>query len=298
MNVLVTGGTGFAGRYVCRYFIQHGHSVSATYRRDKIPAFLEDKVHYIRQELSEEITIDGQFDAIIHTACSHSGKVLSMEEYVRDNVDSARQILKYAREKGIDTIIYFSTRSVYGDIKEYEVDETTGINNPSGYGVTKYIAEQIFNDAKDIKTLGFRLPGIIGPGAHNIWLVDIVKKIMDDCDVEISDFDTVNLASIDDISRFIEKMILHAKNGGSFKYSIVNLACSKSVNNLEIAELIKKRFGSKSKIITKKPVLASPDVQGGLFVLKTNRAVEMGFESSAPLDIVNDYLNTQVVKGL
>lgn len=84
--------------------------------------------------------------------------------------------------------------------------------------MTKYIAEQLFGDIKDINTLGFRLLGIVGSGAHDIWLVDIVDRII---------------------------------NGGNFKYPVVNLVCTESVNNLEIVKMCKKRFESPSKIIEK-----------------------------------------------
>lgn len=292
MKILITGGNGFAGRYISKYFCNLGHEVTATYRNTKPEDF--PQIKYVNCELSENLDIKGEFDAIIHTACSHSGRILPMQEYIRDNVDSARQIIKYARNTGIKIIFYFSTRSVYGNIEQFEVDETTDIINPDGYGMTKYIAEQLFSDIKDINTLGFRLPGIVGPGAHDIWLVDIVDRIINGEDIQVSDFDTYNLVHIGDISRFIEKMLKFSINGGSFKYPVVNLACTESVNNLDIVKMCKKRLKSPSKIIEKKPIIASPGVKGGLFILKCNRAVEMGFEPSSPQDIINLYLDSVI----
>lgn len=291
MRVLITGGNGFAGRFLTNYFSENGYEVIATYRSTKPKEPWQSNIKYIKCELSETISIDGDFDAIIHTAVSHSGEILPMKEYVRDNIDSARQIIEFAHANGIKTIIYFSTRSIYGDVRQFSVDENTDIINPGRYGVTKYIAEQLFQDTKDIDTLGIRLPGVIGPGAHDIWLADIVSRIKSEQDVEISDFDTVNLVDINDISRFIEKMIMLASKGMGFKYPVVNLACNQSINNLEIARMIKDRFDSKSEIKIKQPVLASFNTNGGLFELNSDKAIEMGFEPSAPADIVNRYLD-------
>lgn len=283
MNILVTGGTGFAGRYICEYMVSAGNTVTATYR-NQLPQKEMEGLTYVRQELSEEICITGKFDAIVHTACSKSGEELSMEEYVRDNVDSAKRMVEFARKKGIKTIVYFSSRSVYGEIRQSEVVEEIDIINPSKYGITKGIAERIFSEADDLNTIGLRTPGIIGPGAHDIWLVKIVEKIINGEDVELSNFETKNLVWLEDIAQFICKLIEMSSNGQKYKYSVVNLACKEKINNVEIANIAKRRLGSKSKLIIHPP---SP----GLFLLNAEKAFEMGFEPSSPAQIINGYLD-------
>lgn len=283
MRLLITGGCGFAGRFLSDYFMRKGHEVTATYRHD-LPTSSINGVRYVKQELSDEIEIRGEFDAVIHTAVSRSGKILPITDYVRDNIDSARRIVDFAKKRGISTVVYFSTRSIYGQIRTEEVFENTDIISPDKYGETKYIAEQIFQEAGDIKTLGIRIPGIIGPGAHDIWLVDIVKKIANGCDIEITDYNTKNLVSIKDIALFAEKMIDYSLNGNEFKYKVVNLCCRDTINNLEIADMIKRRLESPSVIKIRSDTT-------GLFKLNTQRAEEMGFVSSSPKEIVNDYLD-------
>lgn len=282
MNILVTGGNGFAGGFISEFLTKLGYDVTATYRHT-CPSDRSGKIKYVHQELSDNIRIDQKFDAIVHTACSRSGNVLKIEEYVRDNVDTAREVVNFARRNNIGTIIYFSTRNVYGDIHTLEVDESTDIINPSKYGLTKYIAELIFQEATDLNTIGFRTPGIIGPGAHDIWLVEIVDKIMQGQDVKISDFETKNLVHICDISKFINKLIVSSVNGEAFQHKIVNLSCDELISNIEIANIIKHRLNSCSNIRIKEPE--------GLFRLNSDRAKEMGFESSSPRDIVNYYLD-------
>lgn len=286
MNVLITGGSGFAGRFISEYLIQRGYDVTATYRSNTPPNH-NAKITFVKQELSEHIEIEGEFDAIIHTACSHSGPVLGIGDYVRDNIDSAREIVRFARNKRIRTIIYFSTRSVYGEVRQSEVDESADIINPDKYGITKQVAEKIFQEAAEINTIGFRTPGIIGPGAHDIWLVDIVNKIRNNADITVNDFNTKNLVYIGDIARFIDKLITASVNGEKFRYSIVNLGCEEEISNFEIAGIIKKRFLSGSNISKRAP-------QAGLFRMNIDRALEMGFESSSPQDIINFYLDSVI----
>lgn len=283
MNILVTGGNGFAGKHIAAALAQKGHTITVTYRHSMPDSPLQG-VHYIRQELSCSIELEGRFDAIIHTACSKSGAILSMEEYVRDNVDSARRIVEFASENKIDTIIYFSTRSIYGDICQQEVREESDCVNVGKYGMTKYIAEMIFKEANHINTLGMRTPGIIGPGAHDIWFVKMVEEIANGRDVSVSNFSTKNLVWLDDIVVFIEKMLLWSKAGKKYLYPIVNLACKQEIGNLEIVQTIKERCHSKSNI-------SVCERDGDLFILNAEKAFEMGFEPSAPLEIVNRYLD-------
>ncbi len=289
MRILVTGGTGFAGRFIADYLAEKGYNTTATYRHGD-PVDPKGRITYVKQELSKPILLKETFDAIVHTACSHSGGGVRAEEYVRDNIDSARELVAFAKKRRIPTIIYFSTRSVYGEIRESEADESADIINPDPYGLTKYLAEKIFQEAEGIQSIGFRTPGIIGPGAHDIWLVDLVNRICRGEDIIVNDFDTKNLVYIGDVARFIEKLLLEAERGKSFKYSIVNLGCSESINNSEIAEAVKKRVHSNSGIEMKKP-------QNGLFVINSDKAQEMGFQSSAPIEIVNHYLDS-IIKNI
>lgn len=283
MNILVTGGLGFAGHYVSEFLVNQGYNVTATYRSGKPDDTIEG-IDYIRQELSQPIRINKQFDAIIHTACSRSGGTLNMEEYIRDNVDSARQLVDFAKRTGTKTIVYFSTRSVYGEIRLPEANEDCDIINSNKYGLSKYIAEFIFREANDLNTIGFRTPGIIGPGAHDIWLVDIVNKIRRGEDVCVSNFATQNLVHILDICKFIHKLLGYGNTPNQFKYKIVNLACMEKINNVDIAYMIKERLASSSNIYVKKP-------DKGLFIMKANRAFEMGFRPMTPTEIVNLYLD-------
>ena len=290
MKILVTGGSGFAGSNLIKYFHHHGFEVIATYRNNKPHEFISG-VKYVRIDLSNRICLEDPVDAIVHTAVSQSGSVLTMEEYIRDNIDTARNIVDFARRTGVKTIIYFSTRSIYGEIRCEEVYEENDIINPDKYGQVKFIAEQIFKEAKGINTIGIRTPGIIGPGAHDIWLKKIVDEMINNEPIIISDFDTKNLVHIDDIGKFICILLDKSAEGKWFEYSVVNLACKDTINNKEIVEIIRKRTKSKSVVTVK-------EKGAGLFVLNADKAYKMGFVSKTPADIVNDYLTYVLDKSL
>ena len=150
MQILITGGNGFAGRFLCQYFSSKGYEVTATYRSRK-PQYEMAEVNYVYQELSETIDISGSFDVIIHTACAQPNYNNRMEDYVRDNIESAVQLVRFASSRGIRSIFYFSTRSIYGEIRTKEISENGDVINPNMYGATKLIAEKVFQEAKGIK---------------------------------------------------------------------------------------------------------------------------------------------------
>lgn len=280
MKLLITGASGFAGCNLIKYFAGRGYDVTGIFRNTKKQ--VKPPCTFIRQDLSKKIVIPGDFDAIIHTACAPGGDYQTCH---RDNVDSIQNLICFAREKNVQTIINFSTRSIYGEVREKEVFENTDIINPSYYGMSKYAAECLLRDANDIRGISFRLPGIAGPGAHNTWLTAIVEKFIRNEPVEISDFYTKNFVWIFDIASFIEKLLLVSSVGGVFKYNTVNLACRDGEKNVDIAEEIKRYTKSKSEIAIIPP-------GNDLFTLRADRAFEMGFEPHTPIEVVRLYLDT------
>lgn len=287
MKVLVTGAGGFAGKNIIEYFLVRGHSVVGTYRNHK-PFELETKgCELVFQDLSEEINIEGTFDAIVHTAaCTHSATDCDFNSFKKANIDAVEQIIEFAKKRKIKNLIYFSSRSIYGEIREKEIFENSDIINPDAYGITKYIGECMIRDVSNqINVISLRVPGITGSGAHNTWLVKTVSDCLANHDITISDFYTKNFVWINDIAVFIENLIIQGMNDEKFKYDTINLACKIGANNCDIINLIKQRTASQSKISIKKS-------GKGLFLLNADRAYEMGYQSLTVLEIVDKYLCT------
>lgn len=282
MKLLVTGAGGFAGKNFIEYLLAQGHEVTGIVRAIDNKNGGVPGCKLIARDLSREIDIDGDFDAIIHTACARSGDYL---KHKHDNTDSMEQLISFARRAGISTIINMSTRSIYGEVRVPEVFETTDIINPDDYGLTKYGAEVLLREAYDINGISLRVPGISGPGAHGTWLVNTVREFMNNEPVTISDFETKNFVWVTDIVKFAEKLISKSIKGERFLYDEVNLACREGENNIRLADEIKRRTGSSSVVTVVPP---GP----GLFLLNSDRAYSMGYESHTPMEITDMYLDT------
>lgn len=134
-----------------------------------------------------------------------------------------------------------------------DIIEEAEIVNPDLYGLSKYAAECLLRETREIEGLSLRLPGLVGKEAHDIWLVRMVKKIQAGEDVIVTDSTVKNFVWIDDLCAFVEKQLRLVSQDKSFLYNTINLACSEGCSNVAIVEEIKKRMGSASVITVQKP---------------------------------------------
>ena len=112
MKVLVTGGSGRAGKYVIKELLDNGHSVV---NADMINGYLEDRNPELNfkkidfTDYGQTIFAADQCDAIIHLAAIPNPGVIPNQEVFRVNMLSTFNILEAAEEKGIEKIVLASS---------------------------------------------------------------------------------------------------------------------------------------------------------------------------------------------
>lgn len=173
-RVLVTGATGFLGRYVVHDLRQHGHEVFATGRNSEILSSLADAEHRFTGDLSALADEAFGVDAVIHCAALSTpwGPWRAFKE---SNVDGTGHVAEFARRNSVRRIVYVSSPSVYAaardrvGIREDEVDVSNRLN---GYIRSKIVAEQLLRDrwnAGDFEELVMIRPrGLIGRGDSSL----------------------------------------------------------------------------------------------------------------------------------
>jgi len=183
MHILVTGCSSFLGRNIVRLLITKGVRVTGTYRRySRVLEDLNNKdFNAERVDLStphEFRKLPRKLDGIIHIAGVSIGPDVSRDNLIACNVHGASNLLDYAIQTDVGRLVYASTLSVHGCIKEAVVDDATPIRNPDIYGASKLLAERMFaNNATKIYGASVRLPGVLGPGAHRAWLPTVLRKM-------------------------------------------------------------------------------------------------------------------------
>ena len=154
-TVIVTGGSGYVGHQVCLELEEKGYTPISIDRNPRkftassgVTNFPED----INNKGVNAIMKMFKPVAVVHCAASTMvGK--SFEEphtYYENNISHLITLLGACIEHEVKNFVFISSSSVYGDIKETNVDgtihETTELNPVSPYGKTKMYGEHILND--------------------------------------------------------------------------------------------------------------------------------------------------------
>ena len=109
MKVLVTGGSGRAGKYVIKELLENGHSVV---NADMINGYLEDRNPELSfkkidfTDYGQTVFATENCDAIIHLAAIPNPGVIPNQEVFRVNMLSTFNILEAAEDRGIETVSY------------------------------------------------------------------------------------------------------------------------------------------------------------------------------------------------
>jgi len=156
MKILVTGGAGFLGSYICESLLSLNHEVIAldnlySGSKDNINHLLKfPKFEFIRHDITFPIFLE--IDGIINMACPASPKNYQKDpvQTIKTNVHGTINLLGLARRTN-SRILQASTSEVYGDPKVMPQTETYWGNvNPIGirscYDEGKRAAETLFAD--------------------------------------------------------------------------------------------------------------------------------------------------------
>jgi len=165
MKLLITGSTGFVGRYFINKYKD----------KYKIKSF-----SFLKNDFN---TLDcGDVDIVFHlSALVHQMGGASAKEYERVNVTQTLKLAKKAKGSGVKHFVFMSTVKVYGEETEYKYSENSICNPDDEYGKSKLRAELELQKLEDenFKVSIIRTPIVYGYGVKaNIKnLVNLVNKV-------------------------------------------------------------------------------------------------------------------------
>ena len=261
-RVLVTGGAGFLGSHLCDRLIADGHEVICldnffTGKKKNIAHLLSNpNFELMRHDVIQPIY--AEVDWIFNLACPASPVHYQRDPVrtIKTNVMGALNSLGCAKQN-LARVLQASTSEVYGDPKVHPQPESyRGAVNPIGiracYDEGKRTAETLFFDyhrqhGLDIRvvrifnTYGPRMTANDGRVVSN-FIMQALKG--EDITVYGDGTQTRSFCYVDDLIDGIVKMM----NTENF-IGPVNLGNPGEFTMLELAELVLKLTGSKSKII-------------------------------------------------
>lgn len=190
MNILLTGGAGYIGTHTAVQLINAGHSVVIadnfcnsspeaikrveTITQTTIPTY---DVDVCNNKQLDTIFTDHTIDGVIHFAGLKAvgESVEKPLHYYKNNIGSTLSLLESMQRHNVNTFIFSSSATVYGDASTPPVTEKspTGHNISNPYGRTKYMIECILNDmSKANPAMSIAILRYFNPiGAHKSGLI-------------------------------------------------------------------------------------------------------------------------------
>lgn len=190
MKYLITGGAGFVGSNIAKLLVKKGHKViiidnlhtgSLSRLKEIQEKIMFHKIDIRDYEKMKEVIvgIDGIFHQAALTAVPES--FLKPEEYYDVNVNGTKNIFNIAKELRIK-VIFASSSSIYGNIKEIPIKENFEKNPINPYGKTKVAKEKLAEKFWDegVNIIGLRYFNIYGKGQTGTYagvITQFMKKL-------------------------------------------------------------------------------------------------------------------------
>lgn len=161
MNVLVTGGAGYIGSHTCVELLNAGHQVvvldnfvnSHAASIARVQHITGQQVHLVEGDVRDQALLEATLreyrcDAVIHFAGLKAvgESVAKPLEYYDNNVVGTLCLLRAMQATGVNTIVFSSSATVYGNPQFLPYTEDHPLSTTNTYGQTKLVVEEMLRD--------------------------------------------------------------------------------------------------------------------------------------------------------
>ncbi|MBP1885282.1 NAD-dependent epimerase/dehydratase family protein [Sinorhizobium mexicanum] len=182
-RVLVSGGSGFVGRFIVEHLVARGYKVAVGGRTPPPTGFFSQPIPHVPLRLDPDADQIAAFDDIyyfVHAAFEHvegkyrGGEGADPEGFRRANLDGSVRLFDEARAAGVRRCVFLSSRAVYGETPAPVVAETSPAMPDTLYGTVKLAGEDALKamTGHGFATTSLRVTGVYGPagtGRKHKW---------------------------------------------------------------------------------------------------------------------------------
>jgi len=263
-KILVTGGAGFIPSYLAEKLAENEQNFVVivdnllTGSLEKIPVSKHNNIKFIKTDVNDFNELSGvfrsySFDFVFHYAAVVGVKrTLENPVKVLNDINGIRNILELSKNTGVKRIYYSSSSEVYGEPVEYPQNEhTTPLNSRLPYAIVKNVGEAFLRAYK--KDFGmdytvFRFFNTFGPKQSKEFVVSrFIMRALKGEDIQIYG-DGSQTRTFCYVSDNIDATT-HAFYSNMFVNDVVNIGGEIELPILDLAKMIVRLSGSKSKII-------------------------------------------------
>ncbi len=252
MKVLITGGAGFLGLHLARFFSKNKYEVYlldiADFNKKEYPK----NCHFIKANIRNKILMFRyvkEIDFVVHAAAALP--LWKFEDIFLINVDGTKNILEASLRNKVRRVIYISSTAVYGVAEKHPIYESDPLIGVGPYGQSKIEAENLcFQYIK--KSLNVT---IVRPktflGTHRLGVFEILFDwILDGKKIPVigDGNNRYQLLDVDDLCEAIYLFIKNSPYQGLFFNDAFNIGAEKYTTVKKDLETMFKAVDSNSKV--------------------------------------------------
>ena len=279
MNIVITGGSGFVGSYLCERLINDGHNLIVvdnllTGSTENISDLMDnDNFSFIEHDVQNHIEIENKVDYVLHFASAASPKAYTEHPINTLKAGSIGTLntLGLAKKHNSQYLLA-STSEVYGDpLISPQNEEYWGNVNPNGersmYDEAKRFAEAAvatYSRSYDIKAKIVRIFNTYGPRMQlndGRVVTNFIFQAIQDNNITIYG-DGSQTRSFSYVEDTVDGIISLMQSN---EYDVFNIGNPNEITVLELAQKIIELTNSKSEIVFKSlpsddPKQRKPDI--------------------------------------